>query len=170
MNDDTLWAPWRSEYITAVDKPSGCFLCDAWERKNADEELLVLYRGCEWFVILNRYPYNNGHLMIASKKHTASLDAITPDMWVEYGSLLTATKSIIEKTMNPQGMNIGINLGRVAGAGVDDHIHTHIVPRWNGDTNFMASISDTRVISQSLNACFNTLRPSFDAIYKEDKK
>ncbi|MCP5007295.1 MAG: HIT domain-containing protein [Planctomycetes bacterium] len=154
-----LWAPWRKGYILSK-KEETCFLCEALHG-NQDQKNLILYRGKECFCILNKYPYNNGHAMVVPNRHTSNLSSLSNS---EMLALLTTTsnvKDILAGKMNPDGFNIGMNLGKVAGAGVEDHIHLHIVPRWNGDTNFMPVVADTRVIPQSLEDLFMELENLF---------
>ncbi len=155
-----LWAPWRIEYILQP-KPGGCIFCDKPKEKN-DRDNLILYRGKTCFVIMNFYPYNNGHLMVVPYRHIPELAALTEDEQAEMMKLLTDSSEILKKVLNAEGLNIGMNLGRIAGAGIDDHIHFHIVPRWNGDTNFMPVTGNTRVISQGLYESWDLLYPMFN--------
>ncbi|MBI4712041.1 MAG: HIT domain-containing protein [Planctomycetes bacterium] len=151
-----LWAPWRSEYINV--KPSHrkrCFLCDA--LKSADKKNLIIKRGRKCFVIMNKFPYNAGHLLISPNAHKPSLEDLTPNETQELFSLLVEMKKRLVKALKPEGFNIGINLGSVAGAGLLSHIHIHLVPRWGGDTNFMPVLSGTKVISQSLQKLWKEL-------------
>jgi len=143
-----LWAPWRKEFILSK-KEENCFFCEA-IKDNQDRKNLVLYRGKECFCILNKYPYNNGHLMIAPKMHKDDLSKLNDSEMLELLTLSRDVKNILAKKLKPEGFNLGINFGKVAGAGVEDHIHVHLVPRWTGDTNFMPVIAETKVISQSL--------------------
>ncbi len=157
---DILWAPWRMAYIKQNDKKRGCFLCSAIKSRN-DKKNFILYRGKNAFVIINTFPYNNGHLMIVPTRHTASIEGIKEDEERELFFLLKSSVKIIKKVMRPTGFNIGINLGEIAGAGVAGHLHFHIVPRWKGDTNFMPVISGSKVICQSLEELYNLLYPEF---------
>jgi len=143
-----LWAPWRMEYILG-EKEEGCIFCDK-PKENEDAENYILHRGEKNFVILNRYPYNPGHLMVAPYSHVASLDKLSNEELLDHFRLVDRCVAILGEVLSPSGFNIGINLSKVAGAGVEGHIHTHIVPRWEGDTNFMPVISDTRVIPETL--------------------
>lgn len=145
---DKLWAPWRMEYIL-MDKEAGCFLCDI-ARSRDDRVNLVLQRGCHCFMLLNRYPYNNGHLMIAPYRHVDSLEVMNDDERVEMMKMAATACEMLRRAIEASGFNIGLNLGASAGAGLKDHIHLHVVPRWDGDTNFMPVISNTKVIPQSL--------------------
>jgi len=151
-----LWAPWRVEYIKSA-KSAGCVFCQKPE-ENRDRQNYILYRGKANFVILNTYPYNPGHLMVAPFRHLASLDDLTDKELFEHFDLVRRSTGAIREAYQPQGFNIGMNLGRVAGAGVEGHVHTHIVPRWNGDTNFMPVLSDTRVLPEALAATYAQLK------------
>ncbi|UJS18431.1 MAG: HIT domain-containing protein [Candidatus Jettenia sp.] len=153
-----IWAPWRITYIQESSQENGCFLCNAFQ-DNQDKKHLVIYRGKECFCILNRYPYNSGHLMITPNKHKADISDLTDEEMLEIMKLTRDMKETLTKIMKPEGFNIGINLGKPAGAGLIGHFHLHIVPRWGGDTNFMPVISDVKVIPQSL-----------EDIHKEFKK
>ena len=155
-----LWAPWRIEYILHP-KPKGCIFCDKPNEKN-DRDNLILFRGKFCFVIMNFYPYNNGHLMVVPYRHISELELSTKTEHSEMMKLLTDCSKILKNVLNAEGLNIGMNLGRVAGAGIDDHIHFHIVPRWNGDTNFMPVTGHTRVLSQGLYETWNLLYPQFN--------
>jgi ATP adenylyltransferase len=150
---ERLWAPWRMAYI-GVPSPDGCIFCDK-PREESDAGNWILCRGRLAFVILNAFPYNNGHLMVAPFRHTADIESLTPEEQAEIFRLTQLCVSLLREAFRPEGFNIGMNLGKVAGAGVADHLHMHIVPRWNGDTNFMPVIADTRVLPDSLD---NTLR------------
>ncbi|MDR4505646.1 MAG: HIT domain-containing protein [Candidatus Scalindua sp.] len=154
-----LWAPWRKEYILG-EKEECCFLCEALG-DNQDRKNLILYRGKESFCILNKYPYNSGHAMVVPNRHIKELSNLSNSEMLELLTIASNVKDILSKKMNPEGFNIGMNLGKVAGAGVEDHIHLHIVPRWNGDTNFMPVIADTKVIPQSLEDLFKELESLF---------
>ncbi len=159
---DKLWAPWRMEYILQ-EKPQGCIFCDK-PKENRDRENLILHRGAHAFVIMNFYPYNNGHLMVVPYRHTADLAGLNAEEQLELMQLLGVCTSILSRTMSAQGFNIGMNLGRVAGAGVDDHLHFHIVPRWNGDTNFMPVTGHTKVLSQGLMESWDALMTHFSQL------
>ena len=159
---DYMWAPWRMEYILS-SKPAGCIFCDK-PQQDTDRENLILYRGETCFVIMNYYPYNNGHLLIIPYRHISNLENLTTQEQAEMMSVLTKSNKIIKETMNPDGLNIGMNLGKVAGAGIDDHLHFHIVPRWNGDTNFMPVVGHTKVLAQALYESWDSLIPHFEKI------
>ena len=153
---DQIWAPWRIEYIQRP-KEEGCVLCQKSKGDN-DEEDLVLYRGRGNFVILNIYPYNPGHLMVAPYRHTADLLDLTEDEVREHFDFIKRSVELLRKVLKPAGFNVGLNLGKAAGAGIDAHLHTHIVPRWVGDNNFMPVLSDTRVVSEALDDTYKRLR------------
>jgi len=155
-----LWAPWRIEYILG-EKSDECFICNA-VKEDRDRDNLVLWKGERCLVIMNRYPYNDGHLMVATHRHIDTIEKMDRDEQLEWMELTSRTVHILKEAMSPQGMNIGINLGQVAGAGLKDHIHQHIVPRWSGDTNFMPVIGDTRVVAQALTELYGRLRPLFE--------
>ncbi len=153
---DRIWAPWRYSYISLVDTPKdGCVFCR--------EDEFVVYRGAHCSVRLNKFPYNNGHLLIMPNRHIASIEDLSEEEERELFSLLKKSKRILDEVLSPDGYNVGLNLGRVAGAGIEDHLHFHIVPRWNGDTNFMPVLADTKVISQSLFSLKEILVPKFGA-------
>lgn len=156
---DQLWAPWRMAYISQASRPKvgdECFICRALE-ENDDRTNLVVERSALGAVILNRFPYNNGHLLIAPKAHKARLDELSPEETLDLQHTLTAMMQLLEREMRPEGFNVGLNLGKVAGAGLPGHVHWHVVPRWNGDTNFMPVFADVRVIAQSLDALYDLL-------------
>ncbi|MGB9607051.1 MAG: HIT family protein [bacterium] len=155
-----LWAPWRSAYVTGQEKNEKCIFCQ--KIHGDDKENLVLWRGKSCFAVLNIYPYNNGHLMIAPYRHTPSLNEMSEEEKLEIMQALTLLLDVLKEALNCDGFNIGMNIGKVAGAGVPDHIHLHIVPRWEGDTNFMPVIGDTKVIPQSLSSTYETLKRVLD--------
>ena len=152
-----IWAPWRIEYIRS-EKDGGCFICAAAAAPESDDasNLLVL-RGETCLVVMNRYPYNPGHLLVSPYRHVADIADLTADERLETMDLLAEAKRILSETMSPDGFNIGFNLGLVAGAGLEDHIHAHIVPRWNGDTNFMPVLDGSRVVPEALDATWEML-------------
>ncbi len=143
-----LWAPWRLEYIQAADEQEGCFLCSA--AADREEDALVVHRGEQAFVLLNRYPYASGHVMVAPRRHEGEFGDLSTDEAVEIHRLAAATLGALSEAMRPQGFNLGWNLGRIAGAGVIDHVHLHVVPRWAGDTNFMPVLADVKVMPEAL--------------------
>ena len=154
-----LWAPWRMEYILK-EKKEGCIFCEK-PKGNQDKKNYILYRGKFCFVILNAFPYNNGHLMIAPYDHIKNIEELKSETLIELMSLCQKSITVLKEKMNPRGFNIGINISKVAGAGILEHVHLHIVPRWEGDTNFMPVISDTRVIPQYLSETYDLLKPGF---------
>ncbi len=156
---ENIWAPWRKEFILSK-KEENCFFCTA-IKDNQDRKNLVLYRGKECFCILNKYPYNSGHLMVAPKMHKGDLSKLSDSEMLELLTLTRDVKDILTKKLKPEGFNLGINFGKVAGAGVEDHIHLHLVPRWKGDTNFMPVIAETKVIPQSLEDLYLELKDYF---------
>jgi ATP adenylyltransferase len=143
-----LWAPWRLEYIAGADEGNGCIFCRAAEGQ--DENGLVVHRGDAAFCLLNRYPYASGHVMVAPYRHIGDFADLTSDEVVELHRLAAAAMGALAETFAPQGYNVGWNLGRIAGAGVVDHVHLHVVPRWAGDTNFMPVLADVKVLPQHL--------------------
>jgi ATP adenylyltransferase len=160
-----IWAPWRLKYVKGAsdDADGGCIFCDfPAEGPERDEANLIVHRGELAFVILNKFPYTNGHLMVAPYEHIGALQEIGAETLAEMMALVQRGITILEETYGPQGYNAGINQGRVAGAGVEHHIHMHVVPRWGGDTNFMPVLGDTRVMPQSLEDSYATLKGTFD--------
>lgn len=157
-----LWAPWRIRYIL-MEKPKGCIFCMKQKEKN-DEENLILYRGERCFIMLNLYPYNNGHLMIVPYRHVPSVEDLKVTEILEMGMLTKASLKLLRRILRPDGFNVGFNIGRVAGAGIEEHVHMHIVPRWNGDTNFMPVIGDTKVISEGLRETYSKLKKEISII------
>ena len=143
-----LWAPWRLEYIGSADEQDGCFFCAALE--GSDEDGLVVSRGTHAFVLLNRFPYSSGHLLVAPVRHTGELGELADDEIVEIHRLASRGIEALAATYAPEGYNLGWNVGRVAGAGVLDHVHLHVVPRWGGDTNFMPVLADVKVLPEHL--------------------
>ncbi len=150
-----LWAPWRSRFITQPAK-RGCIFCQAL-RSRDDRRSQVIVRRRRVFALLNRYPYNNGHVMIAPHRHVGDLLAITSSEWTEMLSVTQQVMRRLKRTVHPHGFNLGINLGRTAGAGIPGHLHLHLVPRWQGDTNFMPILTGTKVVSQSLDELYTLL-------------
>ena len=155
----TIWAPWRIEYILG-DKGGGCFLCKMFVEES-DRDNLVLKRGKTCAVVMNRYPYTGGHLMVTPYRHLKNLADLTPEERLEMMDLTIEAVEILKAELKPDGLNLGYNLGAAAGAGLKDHIHQHIVPRWVGDTNFMPVLSDTRVMPQALMEQYDILLPLF---------
>ncbi len=162
---DILWAPWRSYYVENVDKIEDCFLCHAISQPPERwKEVLVLYRSQKGFIILNKYPYNSGHLMIVPIKHTGDYEQLDKDTILDMDRLLRLALRALKEVFRPHGFNIGYNLGRSAGAGLETHLHMHVVPRWNGDTNFMPVLAKTKVISQDLESTYDRLKEVIDKL------
>jgi ATP adenylyltransferase len=160
-----LWAPWRSAYLTATrSRTVDCIFCLDRLDASARRRRLVLYAGPFALVMLNRYPYNNGHLMVAPRRHIATPERLTRKERTVISELVTLTVERLRRALTPDGINLGANLGRAAGAGLADHMHWHVVPRWEGDNNFMPVIGSTRVLSQHLEQSFALLAPHFKAI------
>ncbi len=153
---DRIWAPWRLEYVENADAPHGCFLCE-FPSEGRDADRYILSRTAHAFVILNAFPYSNGHVMVAPFAHTSDLEALPDEAVLDVWRLVKRAVRALGKAYSPDGFNIGVNMGRVAGAGLQDHVHVHVVPRWNGDTNFMAVLADTRVLPASLRATYERL-------------
>ena len=156
---ERLWSPWRLEYVTGSKPESGCVFCNA-PRPPAPDSLIV-YERTTCYVILNLYPYNNGHLMVVPYRHTGSLSSLTTDERHEMSDLQALCEAALLDAYQPHGINVGINLGKPAGAGVLEHVHVHLVPRWNGDTNFMTVVGTTRVLPEDLHQSAARLRPIF---------
>lgn len=159
-----MWAPWRMSYVKNEHagryEEDACVLCDL-PAMGDDEAALILYRGRRSYLVLNLFPYNNGHLMAVPYDHLDSLGAVPGETRAEMMELVTRAQSVLEETMKPQGYNVGINQGAAAGAGIADHLHMHLLPRWTGDTNFMPALGDTRVIPQHIEETYALLRQGF---------
>jgi ATP adenylyltransferase len=145
-------------YIKGLSEKHDCFLCHHINDTENDRENLVVWRTPNTIVVMNRFPYNNGHLLIAPKKHIADIDQATDEEMLEMLKVIAACKKLLTSSVNPDGFNAGLNLGRCAGAGLPDHMHFHLVPRWNGDTNFMSTCAETKVISQSMNQLYDIMQ------------
>jgi ATP adenylyltransferase len=160
--NERIWAPWRFAYVkdASKDDEQGCIFCVKPAAGN-DEEALIVHRGERCFVMLNLFPYTNGHLMVAPYEHLARIQDLAPETIDELMALAQRGMDVIDETYQPHGFNVGFNQGRVAGAGVEHHIHMHVVPRWGADTNFMPVLADTRVMPQSLSDSFEALRGRF---------
>jgi ATP adenylyltransferase len=163
---DIMWSPWRMTYVSSdhdgVYEQPACVFCDLPTRAD-DERTYILYRGARAFVIMNLYPYNNGHLMMVPYAHVDSLAGLDDETLSELMTLAQRSQAVVQERMRPQGFNLGINQGRAAGAGIADHVHMHLVPRWAGDTNFMPVMGDVRVMPQHLDETYALLRPGFQA-------
>ncbi len=155
-----LWSPWRMTYIENHTKTDGCVFC-AEQAKTDSAESLIAFRGERAYVILNRYPYTSGHLMVIPFEHKSSLEELDAPTRAEMMELTSRCITILQSVYKPQGFNVGINIGEAAGAGVLDHVHIHIVPRWNGDTNFMSALGETRVLPEALEDTYRRVREAF---------
>ncbi|MGB2815576.1 MAG: HIT domain-containing protein [Dehalococcoidales bacterium] len=156
---ERLWAPWRMQFIR-MKKPKGCFLCEN-PGQDRDARNYILYRGSKNFVILNSYPYNPGHLMVAPYRHVASLEELTEAERNEHYKIVSQCVKVLREEASPEGFNIGMNLGKASGAGIAGHVHTHIVPRWHGDNNFMSVLADTKVVPEALAETYERLKGKF---------
>lgn len=159
-NKKSLWAPWRIEFIRSGNSDK-CFLCGKKSDFNSKDEEIIIARGKNTFIILNRYPYNSGHLMIAPYRHVKDVSTLTKRELYELMDMTVAAENLLSRLMSPQGFNIGFNIGAAAGAGLEEHIHFHVVPRWIGDTNFMPILSDTRVVPEALKDTAEMLRKAW---------
>jgi ATP adenylyltransferase len=165
---ERLWAPWRLAYVSSASgEPAGCIFCNTSEPGRSD---LIVARGRVSFVILNLYPYNNGHLMVVPNRHVPSLAALEADELAELMQLTRRSEIVLNEAYAPQGINVGINLGRPAGAGVADHLHVHLVPRWTGDTNFMTVVGNVRVVPEGLDATKAKLAPIFERLARDGER
>jgi len=162
MTDKMIWAPWRSAFILDK-KEKGCIFCNRQKKKDSLKNLII-YRGKDNFIILNKYPYNTGHTLVVPYRHVGLLEKLTEEELSEFFELVRKTVVVIKKALKPNAMNLGMNLGRSAGAGVPGHIHMHIVPRWQGDTNFMPVIGKTSVVSIPLEPVYEALRKEFSRL------
>ena len=161
-----VWAPWRMEYVGSDQEREGCIFCPGHDRAQ-DEKKLILYRG-EWSIVLmNRFPYSNGHLLVAPLRHISSFDALSQDEKLDLLNMVERSLSALKEVMDPAGFNIGMNLGKVAGAGVEDHMHFHVVPRWSGDTNYMTVLGEVRIIPEHIRATYEKLLPFFKESWTE---
>lgn len=163
---DRLWAPWRAQYIRdssgAVENASECFLCRGLAQ-DEDRANLVVWRGDHSVVVLNRFPYNNGHLLIAPRVHLGTIDALEAESLTEPVETIRRMVQVLDRMLRPQGYNIGLNQGKAAGAGLPGHLHWHVVPRWDGDSNFMPVLGQTKVIVESLMEFYDRLRAELDS-------
>ena len=159
---DRLYTPWRFAYVTGQIEEKGCVFCN---RLECDEEaVFVLWRGRHWHLVLNRYPYNNGHLLLVLNRHQPALSRCTPEEMEEMGQVLPKLEAAIQRVFRPQGINCGYNGGESAGAGIPEHLHLHMLPRWSGDTSFMTTIGETRVMPQELAESYAQLKPVLDEL------
>lgn len=156
-----LWAPWRMPYIEAESDTASCILCQLRDQPDGPDNLVV-HRGDQVFIVLNRFPYTNGHLMVVPNEHQAELSALPEDTLGELMRLTSQSVERLKQAYGAEASNIGLNLGRAAGAGIDDHLHIHVVPRWSGDTNFMATTAATRVLPEALETTYQRLRQAWE--------
>jgi ATP adenylyltransferase len=156
-----LWAPWRSRYMQAKATNADCIFCVAARNPKDDEKTLVVHRGTHCFVILNRYPYTSGHLMIVPYEHVAKLEAATQESTAELMMLARQAEQVLESIYKPDGLNLGMNLGIAAGAGIEQHLHLHVLPRWSGDANFMTTVGNSRIIPEALEDTFHKVNLGF---------
>jgi len=162
MDDKILWAPWRADFILAK-KERGCIFCRRLKMKDSVRNLII-YRGDKAFVILNKFPYNSGHVMIVPKRHVGSIEKLNEAESREFFELTQRTVVVIKRVLKPGSLNLGMNLGRVSGAGIPGHVHMHVVPRWHGDTNFMPVIGNTKVVSIPLEPVYEALKKEFSKL------
>lgn len=156
---NSLYAPWRTKYVTSEDdKIDGCVFCHVVNTLEEDEQLGVLFRDKDFFVVMNKYPYGPGHIMIIPNVHTANLEDLDPQIFAKISLCTQKGVKMLKEVLNAQGVNIGMNLGKAAGAGIAEHIHLHLLPRWNGDTNFITTIGDTRVYSSDVTELYKKLK------------
>ena len=158
---ESIWAPWRMEYVL-MEKPEGCILCDK-PAEDDDDGNHILFRGKMNYVIMNSYPYNPGHLLVAPYRHVDGLDKLTKDELHEHADIVSKCITVLRRAFSATSFNIGTNMGKVAGAGIDEHVHTHIVPRWQGDTNFMPVIGGVRVVPEALDETYRKLKGKFSS-------
>ena len=158
MKRNNLWAPWRIGYIKGLAEKRDCFICDNVKNPQSDGDNFILWRTSSSLVMLNKYPYNNGHILLAPIRHVAGLDELNEAELLEITKLIVASQKVLTMAVNPHGFNVGMNFGRCAGAGLPGHLHIHVVPRWDGDTNFMDVCADTDVVSQSMKDLYKQLK------------
>src|SRR5262245_12269894 len=164
---DRLWSPWRLEYVAGGKPKTGCIFCEA--TRESESSSLIVFKGHTCYVILNLYPYNNGHVMVVPYRHLATFGDLSIEELTEVGVLIQRAEAALIEAYQPHGFNIGVNLGKPAGAGVLDHLHVHIVPRWNGDTNFMTVVGEMRVLPENIGASAERLRPIFERLSAPDQ-
>ena len=160
---ERLWTPWRMEYVRSAGKSDGCIFCDL-PTAGDDASALILARGTSCYILMNKFPYNSGHLMVAPFRHCAAYDLLTPEELADLGALTGRSVEALRTLYEPEGFNIGINMGRAAGAGIEAHLHQHVVPRWAGDTNYMTVVGETRVLPEDLPETALRLRPIFERL------
>lgn len=160
---DHLHAPWRIEYLMSVEKPESCLFCDL-EADDEDEKNMIIERADRWYVIINKYPYTTGHIMVVCNRHVEGFADLDEDESAELTRMMARSELALDKAYKPHGINVGVNMRRSAGAGIVGHLHIHLVPRWHGDTNFMTSIGETRVISEGLRDSFDRLKKAFASL------
>ncbi len=153
---EVLWAPWRMEYVSSDTTKGECIFCPRGDR-GQDEKRLVLFTGDLSIILMNRFPYTNGHLLVAPLRHVSTLAALLPEEKLELITMVERSIGVLKEVMNPEGFNVGLNLGKAAGAGVEEHIHFHVVPRWSGDTNYMTVFGEVRVIPEHIQATYQKL-------------
>ena len=160
---DTLWAPWRSTYMEST-KSTSCIFCEAARDPANDETWLVVFRGRHCYVILNRYPYTSGHLMVVPYAHVSRLEMCLPEATTEMMKLARQAEFVLQRIYQPGGLNLGMNLGSAAGAGIEEHLHMHILPRWAGDANFMTAVANARVIPEALSDTYAKVTAGFSKV------
>lgn len=160
---DVLWAPWRMKYILSDGSEPGCIFCTD-DNRVKDEDRLILFVGQKTMVIMNKYPYINGHLLVAPKRHVHGLEKLTDEESLDLLLMVRKSIDILKEVLKAEGFNVGLNLGKVAGAGVEEHMHFHIVPRWFGDTNYMTVFAEVRVIPEHIKETYKKLKPHFEKI------
>jgi len=161
---ERIFAPWRIRYVLAT-KPKDCVFCSA--VRGDEREMLVVYKAESSFVIMNRHPYNPGHVMVCPKRHVPSTEDLSDEELLEIMRLLNLSMKAIRLSMNPDGFNLGVNLGKVAGAGIADHLHFHVVPRWSGDTSFMPVLADVQIIPEALEESYEKIRRAFESVVQK---
>ena len=162
LKRNNLWAPWRIGYIQGLDKKQGCFICHSVKNPQRDEDNFVLWRTKSCVVMFNKFPYNNGHLLLAPQRHIAGLEEFNDSELLEFVKIIAVSQKALTAAIKPHGFNVGMNIGRCAGAGLPEHLHIHIVPRWDGDTSFMDICAGTDVISQSMKDLYKQLKDISD--------
>ena len=158
---DRLWSPWRLEYIAGGKPKAACIFCEA--TGETESSSLIVFKGDTCYVILNLYPYNNGHVMVVPYRHVATFRELSVEELTEIGVLIQRAEAALSEAYQPHGFNVGLNMGRVAGAGIPDHLHVHVVPRWNGDANFISVIGQTRVLPEALGTTFDRLKAALSS-------